>query len=167
MQYCNDYQSPLGSILLASNGTAITGLWFTDQKYYGSTLEPDAVTQELPIFTQTKKWLNLYFQGIDPKPAIPIIPQGTNFQMQVWNLLKKIPYGTVMTYKEIAQAIAKQNGIAHMSAQAVGGAVGRNPISILIPCHRVVGTNGSLTGYAGGLDKKIHLLHLEGYHIID
>lgn len=162
MTYIRHYTSPLGGITLSSDGTAITGLWFDGQKYFGATLPPDPKEQELPIFAQTRHWLDLYFRGDIPDFTPPLAPpKATVFRSAVWEILRTIPYGHTMTYGAIADQMAKQMGLASMSAQAVGGAVGHNPISLLIPCHRVVGTNGSLTGYAGGIDKKIALLRLE------
>lgn len=161
MQYLNNYSSPLGSITLASNGTEITGLWFDGQKYFASTLNSQPEKRDLPIFEEAKAWLELYFKGQEPdfKPALHL--EGTPFRMAVWHILTQIPYGEVVTYKDIAQQIARKSGKENMSSQAIGGAVSHNPVSILIPCHRVIGTNGSLTGYAGGLSKKIELLTLE------
>ncbi len=191
MMYSYSYNSPLGEITLAANNDALTGLWFVGQKYYGDTfadrketgnirdirtlgnIKPsenlkiiknlrDCNREKIPsIIQQSVDWLNIYFSGKEPDfmPAVSL--KGTPFQMEVWNILKEIPYGQTMTYGEIAVRIARQRGISRMSAQAVGGAVGRNPISIIIPCHRVVGANGSLTGYAGGIDRKRVLLKLE------
>lgn len=159
--YINTYNSPMGGITIASNGEALTGLWFDGQKYFGDTLLKDYEEKELPIFDETKRWIDIYFQGKEPDFTPPIFLDATPFRKAVWDILLTIPYGYTMTYGEIADRIAKQNGIAKMSAQAVGGAVGHNPISLIVPCHRVVGTNGSLTGYAGGIDKKEKLLALE------
>ena len=153
--------SPLGKITLASDGEALTGLWFDEQKYFPHKLIEESIKAELPIFKQTVKWLDIYFSGKEPDFIPPIILNTTPFRKTVYEILLTIPYGQAMTYGEIANIIAKQKGIQRMSAQAVGGAVGHNPISIIIPCHRVVGADGSLTGYAGGLDKKIALLKLE------
>ena len=161
MSYIGHYISPLGGITLSSDGTAITGLWFDGQKYFGATLPQHSVEQELPVFAQTRHWLDLYFRGDVPDFMPPLAPKATAFRSAVWKILGTIPYGHTMTYGAIADQIARQMGLSSMSAQAVGGAVGHNPISLLIPCHRVVGTNGSLTGYAGGIDKKIALLTLE------
>ncbi|MBP7186971.1 MAG: methylated-DNA--[protein]-cysteine S-methyltransferase [Ruminococcus sp.] len=161
MIYTFRYKSPLGSITLASNGDSLTGLWFDGQKYFPHKLISESIESELPIFTQTIKWLDTYFSGKVPDFTPPIILNTTPFRKAVYDILLTIPYGQTMTYGGIANMIAKQKGIERMSAQAVGGAVGHNPISIIIPCHRVVGTDGSLTGYAGGLDKKIELLKLE------
>ena len=161
MDYIYKYKSPLGDITMASDGISLIGLWFDGQKYAESTISSDVKEKELPIFNDTCKWLDLYFLGQDPHFIPKILLKGSEFRKDVWDILLKIPYGTTMTYKEIADIIAKERGIDKMSAQAVGGAVGHNPISIIVPCHRVVGTNGSLTGYAGGIDKKIQLLDLE------
>lgn len=161
MTYIDRYHSPLGDITLASNGEALTGLWFEGQKYFGDTLSSQQEEKELPIFEETKRWLDIYFQGKTPDFTPPLLLETTPFRRAVGEIMLSIPYGQTMTYGEIAERIATQRGISKMSAQAVGGAVGHNSISIIIPCHRVVGTNGSLTGYAGGIDKKIKLLTLE------
>ena len=161
MQYTAQYQSPLGNILLAADHLGITGLWFENQKYYADKLDAEHRENESPFLKQAKHWLDIYFSGAEPDFLPPIHMIGTPFQIDVWKILKQIPYGTTTTYGDIAQQIAQQKGISRMSAQAVGGAVGHNPVSILIPCHRVIGKNGSLTGYAGGIEKKIKLLALE------
>lgn len=161
MQYTCGYQSPLGGITMASDGNALTGLWFDRQKYFGASLLAEAEETDLPVFEQTKHWLGLYFQGAIPDFTPPLALHTTPFRLAVWEILRNIPYGQVTTYGAIAAAVAKQQGLERMSAQAVGGAVGHNPISIIVPCHRVVGSNGSLTGYAGGIDKKIQLLTIE------
>ena len=162
MNYTFDYSSPNGIITTASDGTSITGLWFQGQKYYADTLEDGAQEQELPVFQSVREWLDLYFQGQNPGFTPPLAPKGSPFRRLIWDILCEIPYGAVTTYGEIAKQVAAKTGKVHMSAQAVGGAVAHNPISIIIPCHRVVGTDGSLTGYAGGLDRKIALLTMEG-----
>ena len=161
MNYISYYESPLGELTLASDGTAITGIWFDGQKYFGAELEAKPNKKELPVFKEVKKWLDVYFAGKDPGKLPPLHFSDTPFREKVWKILLTIPYGKTMTYGEIAKMIAEAGGIKKMSAQAVGGAVGHNPISILCPCHRVVGTNGSLTGYAAGMDKKVALLTLE------
>lgn len=150
------YESPLGSILLAADQTGLTGLWFVGQKYFPSFSDGNFFENETPVLTEAKHWLSLYFSGKEPDFLPPLHPQGSSFRQAVWNVLLIIPRGQTMTYGEIARRLNVR------SAQAVGGAVGHNPISILIPCHRVVGSDGSLTGYAGGLARKEWLLHLEG-----
>lgn len=162
MQYVTYYPSPLGRILLSADDVGLTGVWFEGQKYYARTIvKEDFAEVKVPVLSLAKKWLDLYFSGYEPDVVLPLHPKGTNFQKEVWNILCTIPYGQVMTYGEIAEQIAKQRGLSRMSAQAVGGAVGHNPISIIIPCHRVVGSDGSLTGYAGGIERKLKLLDLE------
>ncbi|WP_455616584.1 methylated-DNA--[protein]-cysteine S-methyltransferase [Eisenbergiella sp.] len=161
MIYTYHYDSPLGGITLSSNGTVLTGLWFDGQKYFGDTLEEKYEEKSLPIFQQTARWLNIYFNGKEPDFTPPLYMKTTPFRKMVWEIMLTIPFGKTMTYGEIAERIAKQKGLPKMSAQAVGGAVGHNSISLIIPCHRVVGTNGSLTGYAGGIEKKVQLLTLE------
>ena len=161
MQYISYYHSPLGKLLLAADQTGITGAWFEDQKYYAHGLDAEHTEKDTPVLEDTKRWLDLYFSGKEPDFMPPLHPSGTPFQMEVWDILRQIPYGTTMTYGAIAKEIARRRGLARMSAQAVGGAVGHNPVSILIPCHRVVGSDGSLTGYAGGIERKIKLLALE------
>ena len=155
------YDSPLGEILLAGNGEGLTGLWFAGQKYFAQGLPGDAAPGEAAVLAQTCRWLDRYFAGEDPGPLPPLAPRGTPFRREVWDILLTIPRGEVLTYGDIAARLAQSRGIAHFSAQAVGGAVGHNPVSILIPCHRVVGRDGSLTGYAGGLWRKEALLALE------
>lgn len=159
--YITRLSSPVGVLLLAADGIALTGLWMEGQKYFAATLSKDAVEQpDLPVFRQTAQWLSAYFDGA-PLPAMPpLAPQGSTFRQAVWNQLRKIPYGQVTTYGVLTRTLREQSISA--APQAVGGAVGHNPISILIPCHRVVGADGSLTGYAGGVDKKRFLLELEG-----
>lgn len=155
------YSSPMGGILLAADEIGLTGLWFEGEKYLSAQLSPNHVQQETPILKKAKRWLDLYFSGSKPDFMPPLHPIGSPFQQSVWELLLRIPYGKTTTYGSLARQLAQQRGLACMSAQAVGGAVGHNRISIIIPCHRVIGTNGSLTGYAGGLDKKRKLLELE------
>ena len=162
MEYIYHYSSPLGEILLSGNDSSLTGLWFEGQKYYADTLTGPREERLTPVFEQTLDWLQIYFSGQDPAFLPPLSPRGTPFRKEVWDVLLTIPYGQTRTYGEIASVIAARRGLPHMSAQAVGGAVGHNPISLLIPCHRVVGADGSLTGYAGGVDKKAQLLKLEG-----
>ena len=161
MQYTDTYESPMGRITIAGDGESLTGLWFDGQKYYADTLGPAHEETDLPVFRQTKKWLDLYFHGENPDFTPSLKLAGSPFRLMVWEILKQIPYGTVLTYGEIADMIAEKQGLKTMSAQAVGGAVGHNPISVIVPCHRVVGRGGSLTGYAGGIDKKIRLLRIE------
>ncbi|MBS6195532.1 MAG: methylated-DNA--[protein]-cysteine S-methyltransferase [Clostridiales bacterium] len=161
IQYTTIYPSPIGPLTLASDGKNITGLWMKDQKYYGSTLGAETQEKMLPVFQDTFRWLDSYFKGENPKMTLPLAPIGSDFRKSVWEILCDIPYGEVITYGHIAKIMAEKLGRPTMSPQAVGGAVGHNPISILIPCHRVVGADGSLTGYAGGIDKKCHLLRLE------
>lgn len=157
------YKSPLGDILLAGKDNKLIGLWIEGQKYYLSNLkEKIKENNNEKILLQTKKWLDKYFNGEKPKiEELDLAPIGSEFRQEVWKILCNIPYGEVITYNNISKEIAKKRGIKRMSAQAVGGAVAHNPISIIIPCHRVVGTNGSLTGYAGGINKKIFLLKHE------
>ncbi len=162
IQYIKHYQSPLGEILLAADKTGITGLWFTGQKYYGRNLDLEHRERDLPVFERAGQWLDIYFSGREPDITVPLHLMGTAFQKEVWEILRTIPYGETMTYGDIARRVAAERGLEHMSPQAVGGAAGRNPISILVPCHRMVGMDGSLTGYAGGLEKKVKLLTLEG-----
>ncbi len=162
MQYTSHYESPIGGITLASDGEALTGLWFDGQKYFALYLDREHEEKELAVFELAKKWLDVYFSGKDPDFKVPLHFTGSGFQNEVWEILYSIPYGQTMTYGGIAKIIAEKRGLSRMSAQAVGGAVGRNEISVIVPCHRVVGTNGSLTGYAGGIDKKIWLLEHEG-----
>ena len=197
MDYTSRYLSPLGYITLASDGEALIGLWFEGQKHFALTLTNESSEDsDLPVFEQTRNWLDLYFSGECPDFTPPLAPKGTPFQQKVWRLLLAIPYGKTVTYGEIAQRVVETRLIAslhgvtpqdafiqgaslqgttsqdalsqgiflpkqHMSAQAVGGAVGRNPISLIIPCHRVIGANDSLTGYAGGLERKKYLLEME------
>lgn len=161
MNYVTQYQTPLGRITMASDGNALIGLWFNDGKYFGETLDKNALEKDLPIFKETKRWLDIYFSGENPDFTPKIKLSGSDFRLAVWKILNEIPYGRTVTYGEIAAKIAKQRGLEQMSAQAVGGAVGHNPISIIIPCHRVIGSDGTLTGYAGGIERKIKLLELE------
>lgn len=164
MYYVTTYHSPLGDLTICCDEKNLVGLWLTKQKYRESFAgSRDAVLKETEISQLTKCWLDQYFSGKKMGiEEIPLAPQGSIFRRQVWEILCEIPYGQVVTYGEIARKIADQRGIEKMSAQAVGGAVGHNPISIIIPCHRVVGNHGNLTGYGGGIEKKIQLLTLEG-----
>ncbi|WP_165252973.1 methylated-DNA--[protein]-cysteine S-methyltransferase [Adlercreutzia sp. ZJ304] len=154
----------LGDITVASDGKNIVGLWLSGQKYFEATIEGTTKSgDELPVIKKTKKWLDSYFAGENPPISdLPLAPNGSTFRKRVWKKLCAIAYGQTRTYGDIAAELAREDGKTRMSAQAVGGAVGHNPISIIIPCHRVVGANGNLTGYAGGIDKKIYLLKHEG-----
>lgn len=156
------YNSPLGDILLASHNEKLIGVWFEGQKYYPDNVSENIVEREDEILSKTKNWLDRYFNGEKPPiNELDLAPQGSEFRHEVWKILCEIPYGKTATYRDIGVKIAQNRGIEKMSAQAVGGAVGHNPISIIIPCHRVIGSDGTLTGYAGGLDKKIFLLKHE------
>ncbi len=159
MEYIGKIPSPVGLLTVASDGSSLTGLWLEGQKYYGATLDPETEEKSLPVFDRTAQWLELYFGGKQPDLAVPLSPKGSPFRQAVWKALCEIPYGTVVSYGDLAKRMNEAG--AHTSPRAVGGAVGHNPISILIPCHRVVGASGGLTGYAGGLDRKIQLLRLE------
>lgn len=161
--YKTVYKSPLGEITLCSDSENLVGAWLEGQKYFAGTIHCEMVENDaLEIFQKTKTWLDRYFQGLRPAISeLSLAPAGSEFRQEVWQILREIPYGEVITYGDIAKKIAAKRGVAKMSAQAVGGAVGHNPISIIIPCHRVVGSNGSLTGYAGGIETKIKLLKLE------
>ena len=154
-------QTPLGEIRLRSDGKSLTGLWFVGQVNDAKEHSDIEIKDDLPIFGQVETWLESYFFGEQTPIKIPLQPKGTMFQERVWKILQEIPYGETMTYGEIAQRIAKEKCVATYSAQAVGQAVGKNPISILIPCHRVLGKNGALTGYAGGVHRKEQLLRIE------
>lgn len=158
--YQSVYDSPLGRILIGADQDTLKGIWFDGQKY-APDLSGAVRNDDLPVVLETCRWLDLYFSGKDPGFFPALSPEGTDFRKTVWAELMEIPYGETTTYGAIARAVAGKCGLNSMSAQAVGGAVGHNPISILIPCHRVVGANGSLTGYAGGLDRKRALLALE------
>ena len=161
MQYTSHYSSPLGRILLAADELGLTGLWFEGQKYFAGGLQKEHREGELPALQAARQWLDVYFSGREPQSAVPVHLTGTPFQREVWELLRSIPYGETTTYGQLADRLARKRGLAHLSAQAVGGAVGRNPVSLIVPCHRVIGSGGSLTGYAGGLEKKKALLALE------
>lgn len=163
MIFTTHYASPLGDILIAECGGALIGLWIAGQDYMSDLHGKSVEERETPLLVRTKAWLSRYFAGERPAIAeLPLAPRGSAFRRVVWNLLCGIPYGATTTYGALAREIAALTGKSRMSAQAVGGAVGHNPISIIIPCHRVVGTNGSLTGYGGGLSMKIALLEHEG-----
>lgn len=162
MFYKTKYESPIGTCLIVSDREHLVGLWLEGQKYFCPLKDAIREDEEDIILRKTKTWLDRYFAGERPENnELPLKPDGSDFRRQVWEILVRIPYGEVMTYGEIARILAKKNHIDNMSAQAIGGAVGHNPISIIIPCHRVVGADGSLTGYAGGLEKKQWLLEHE------
>ena len=162
MHYTGVYQSPLGEMYLASDDMGLCGVWFQGQKFFASGMDRECREQETEHIACARRWLDIYFAGQEPDFLPTFHLTGTAFQMDVWAELLKIPYSQTTTYGTIARDIAQKRGLARMSAQAVGGAVGHNPVSVIIPCHRVVGTNGSLTGYAGGIDIKVKLLTLEG-----
>lgn len=165
MYFSATYVSPVGTITLASNdGEHLAGLWVEGQKYFGGTVSGDKTPRDdLSVFSAAKAWLDRYFAGDRPDSAeLALRPAGTPFRREVWRILCRIPYGEILTYGGVAEKVAVSMGKKSMSSQAVGGAVAHNPISIIIPCHRVVGANGSLTGYAGGMERKIRLLELEG-----
>lgn len=155
------YRSPLGEILLAADESGLTGLWFEEQKYFAQNLPLEVTEQKTPVLEKARQWLDIYFNGKEPDFAPPLNPVGSDFRLAVWDALLHIPYGKTTTYGDIAKKLSDERGFSKMSAQAVGNAVGHNNISIIIPCHRVVGASGSLTGYAGGIDRKIELLKLE------
>lgn len=161
MKYKHHYNSPLGGITMASNGTELTGLWFDGQRYFAEWLESDSKAEALPVFDLTVMWLDIYFSGEEPDFIPPLHLEGSDFRMGVWQILLTIPYGETRTYGEVAEIVASRRSVTKMSAQAVGGAVGHNPISLIVPCHRVIGANGGLTGYAGGIELKRSLLMLE------
>lgn len=161
MNYLTFFSSPLGDILLASDGEALTGLWFEGQRRFAHTVKGTVCAQSVPPLESARRWLDAYFSGGSPDFAPPLCPAGTAFQQAVWALLREIPYGQTTTYGALARTLAARQGLAQMSAQAVGHAVACNPIALLIPCHRVLGANGELTGYAGGLPRKQALLALE------
>ena len=162
MEYTQKIKSPVGLLTVSSDGKNICGLWIEGQKYFSKTLEKNALEENLAVFDDVRKWLDVYFSAKEPDFMPPLSPKGSPFQKSVWNDLCRIPYGQTATYGDIAKQFELQNNDKGMSARAVGGAVGRNPVSILIPCHRVIGKNKSLTGYAGGIAVKTKLLQLEG-----
>jgi methylated-DNA-[protein]-cysteine S-methyltransferase len=160
--YKSYYESPLGRILCATDGNAVTGLWFEGQRYFPKDTDSWEESSDHPVLRRLCSWLNAYFEGKNPRIDFSLAPQGTAFQREVWSILQEIPYGRTTTYGEIAKRIGRERGQARQTApRAVGGAVGQNPISLVIPCHRVIGSNKSLTGYAGGLHRKAALLQLE------
>ena len=161
MTYTQHYDSPLGGILLAADEEGLTGLWFDGQKYFARTLPKEYAESETPVLCEAKRWLDIYFSGREPDFTPPLHLCGTTFQRAVWALLLTIPYGKTVTYSALASQLAHDYGRSRPAPQAVGGAVGRNPVSLIVPCHRVVGASGSLTGYAGGLRRKEALLRLE------
>ena len=166
MKYLSHYESPVGHLLLADENEHLVGLWIEGQKYYPCLYDRDIEVNDTPVLNKTKSWLDRYFSN--QKPAISqleLSPEGSEFRKLVWEILCEIPYGETTTYGKIAEEAARRTGKERISAQAVGGAVGHNPISIIIPCHRVIGSDGSLTGYAAGTDKKAWLLHHEGVDI--
>ena len=162
MDYVHRYESPLGWITLASDGTALVGLWFEEkQRFFAASVSQDREEKPLPVFDQAVRWLDLYFSGRDPGFTPPIMFRTTEFRREVGTIMLTIPYGRTMTYGTIAQIVARRRGVPRISAQAVGGAVGHNPVSLIVPCHRVIGAGGALVGYGGGLDRKTALLTLE------
>lgn len=165
MIYTCTLTSPLGDLTAAARAGKLCGLWFVGQKYYPAKTAAWTHQPDYPLFAELRAWLAAYFAGKSRLPELPLAPEGTPFQREVWDILLRIPTGQVSTYGNIAAQMARSRGLERMSAQAVGGAVGHNPISLVIPCHRVVGSNKSLTGYAGGLDKKKALLQLEGVNL--
>ena len=161
MDYIHHYFSPLGGITITGDGEAVTGLWFDGQKTFAGNPDTDREEKTLPIFKQTDRWLDIYFSGREPDFTPALSMRASDFRKAVWTALLSIPYGETMTYGEIARRIALERGIGRMSAQAVGNAVAHNAVSLIIPCHRVLGANGNLTGYAGGLERKAWLLEME------
>lgn len=160
VRYVRRVESPLGTIVMGSDGEAIVGLWFEGQKHFDPECAGGAEEAELPVFAAAEKWLGEYFDGKDPGDPPPAAPCGTKFQIAVWDVLRTIPYGKTVTYGDIAKLLSEKLQ-RRTSARAVGNAVGRNPVGIMIPCHRVVGADGALTGYAGGIERKARLLALE------
>ena len=160
--YSTEIASPLGMLTLASDGVSLTGLWFEGQKHFGGTfVQPFTERCDLPVFRSAELWLKEYFAGRKPAPsALPLTLYGTEFQKKVWTLLGEIPYGETVTYGWLAERVSELSGNAPC-ARAIGGAVGKNPVSIILPCHRVVGMNGAMTGFAAGLERKRYLLSLE------
>ena len=160
MKYIRRCASPLGGITLASDGAALTGLWFDGQRFFGRGLSGAPEERALPVFDEAARWLEAYFSGREPEGRPPLHLRATPFESAVWQQLLRIPYGETVTYGALARILSAQSGRT-VSPRAVGGAVGRNPVSLLIPCHRVVGAGGALTGYAGGVARKEWLLALE------
>lgn len=162
MVFIHHYDSPLGGVTLAASGGALTGLWFDGQNHFGSTLGREYEEKPLPVFAEADCWLDLYFSGIAPDFTPKLLFRDTPFRTVVWEILLTIPYGQTLTYGQVAALVARRQGTGAVSARAIGSAVGRNPVSLIVPCHRVVGADGSLTGYAGGLERKAALLRMEG-----
>lgn len=165
MTFVQRYNSPLGAMLLAADEAGLVGAWFEGQKYFAAGLPDELVEREAPALAEARRWLDVYFAGGVPDFLPPLHPAGSAFRQAVWTALLQIPYGETTTYGAIAQQLAAQREGARVSARAVGGAVGHNPISVIVPCHRVLGANGSLTGYAGGIERKVRLLELERAHM--
>ena len=158
------YPSILGEIVIRNDGSSLTGLYFADQRHLPEGVL-DLPKEENAVTEKTKQWLDLYFSGKNPDFTPPLQLNGTSFQKEVWKILQTIPYGQTRSYKQIAEMFAAEKGIQRMSAQAVGSAIGRNPISIIVPCHRVIGSDGALIGYAGGIERKEKLLQQERVHL--
>ena len=161
MEYISHYDSPLGRITLAGNSISLTGLWFDGQRYFGASLASEYEERDTPVIVQTKRWLDIYFSGRDPGFNPQLCLRGTPFQKDVWDILQTIPFSHVVTYGGLAQMLAVRRNSGKVSPRAIGAAVGRNPVSLIVPCHRVIGSNGSLVGYAGGVERKEKLLLLE------
>ena len=161
MDCTHHYESPLGGITMAGRGHALTGLWFDGQRHFAETLSAEHAEKHLPVFEEADRWLGLYFSGRVPNFTPALAPEGSPFRKAVWKILLTVPFGETITYGQIAERLAKEAGTGRVSPRAVGGAVGHNPVSLIIPCHRVIGTDGSLTGYAGGTDRKNRLLQME------
>lgn len=168
MDYISYYQSPLGELLLACDEQGLVGVWFEGAKYYANHLSDEVMEENHPTLREARAWLDAYFAGqcLEQLPALSY--RGTDFQKQVWAVLQAVPYGQTVTYGQLAAAVSERFGRSRVSARAVGGAVGRNPLSLFVPCHRVLGAGGQLTGYAGGLSRKEQLLALEaGYTVTE
>ena len=161
MQYTSHYLSPLGELLLSADEIGLTGLWFVGQRYFAVTLPAEYEEKDTPLLMEAREWLGLYFSGKEPSFTPPLHLMGSDFRLRVWELLLTIPYGKTMTYGELAHRLSILRG-TNTSARAIGGAVGHNPISLIVPCHRVLGANGILSGYAGGTERKAALLRMEG-----
>lgn len=161
MVFTRRYESPLGGMTMAGDGEALTGLWFDGQEHFASTLSGMCSDRNLPVFDETVRWLDIYFSGKAPDFTPALRLRGTAFRHAVWEVLLTIPYGRTVSYGQIAERLTGWTGVCRASAQAIGGAVGHNPVSLIIPCHRVIGADGSLTGYAGGIERKAKLLRME------